>query len=603
MPEGALLRSEALHTAQAKVGAWLAQFGGDVRSLDAVDLARYPGRDFASGWQLPVQFLDAVRRMELLLPLGFPWQPPRVALVDRPPFLSWPHIERDGLLCLATNTLSVDPDDPAGVTAAMLGAAEDLINALIAGNHDADFRDEFLSYWDFAADESGPTLLSLLRPIPPTRLIRVWRGKNSYVLAENDAGVGRWLTNRFGKTPDGFQTELGAFFWRSAPLVPREYPSTGQQLLSLAAQVGRDATALLSDIVHRCPSKVVTALGFDTANGPALAAVIMPAPAAPKHGARDPLTKGFRPHGVPDSVLLARYFGGGKTVRRTIERADAAWIHGRGQDARAARLETMHVTVVGCGSIGAAVAIALAQAGIGRILLIDFDILRWANIGRHPLGASCVGQAKSRALAEKLRSEFPHMTVDYQVADIETVLRKNPGALDAGDLIISATGSWAADTRLDSWHIEAGRRTPILYGWMEAHACAGHAVLVGPFEGCLRCGFDNTGLPDFQVTAWPNGTPERQEPACGAVYQPYGPVELGFVNSLIGELALDALLGEERAGAHRVWVGPARRLRHLDGAWNAGWRADALFREDGAFVVSRTWPSTSCAICKKALAA
>lgn len=57
---------------------------------------------------------------------------------------------------------------------------------------------------------------------------------------------------------------------------------------------------------------------------------------------------------------------------------------------------------MGCGSLGSPVAIALAQAGVGRLTLIDYDHLKWANIGRHPLGAASVDDEKAKAVAESL---------------------------------------------------------------------------------------------------------------------------------------------------------------------------------------------------------
>jgi sulfur-carrier protein adenylyltransferase/sulfurtransferase len=600
MPEAAHGQSDPLATfqhAQALVSARLTALGGEVHVLGAKELTSYPNRGFAAGWRLPVRFSDGTRHIELLLPIGFPWQPPRVALVDRLPFLTWPHIERDGVLCLAPNTLEIDPDDPAGTATSMLGAGANLVEMLIRGDYHAEFRNEFLSYWDFAADASGPALISLLQPSPPTRVVRVWRGKSFYLFAESDGELEHWLANRFGTKPDGFKTDAAAFLWIGTPPVPDDYPSTGQSLRNFASKAGSDGSAILSELARACPEKIVTVLGFETTNGPALAGVVMPAPAAPKHGARHPLTKGFRPGAVPDALLLARYFGGAKLLRRPLERADASWVHGRGKDRRFARLRGKRVAVIGCGSVGAPVAIALAQAGVGHLVLIDFDRLQWSNVGRHPLGASHVGQNKAKALAEKIRSEFPHITVEFLDADVDTVVRRHPATLDACDTILSATGSWAADGRLDAWHAARAQRMPVVYAWTEAHACAGHAVLVTPERSCLRCGFDNTGLPHFRITAWPNGTPERQEPACGAVYQPYGPVELGFVNSLVAELALDALLGEEAGPAHRVWVGPGCRLRQLGGTWSAEWKSDDSFREEGSFILRKGWASPSCARC------
>jgi hypothetical protein len=110
-------------------------------------------------------------------------------------------------------------------------------------------------------------------------------------------------------------------------------------------------------------------------------------------------------------------------------------------------------------------------------------------------------------------------------------------------------------------------------------------------------------LPDFQVTTWPTGSTTRTEPACGAVYQPYGPIELGFITSLAAELALDALLVPEIAPIHRAWIAPSRRLQQASGAWSETWQRDPMFRQDGGFIVERPWPKAVCARCKKALAA
>jgi hypothetical protein len=69
------------------------------------------------------------------------------------------------------------------------------------------------------------------------------------------------------------------------------------------------------------------------------------------------------------------------------------------------------------------------------------------------------------------------------------------------------------------------------------------------------------------------------------------------------ELALEALLGETIAPAHRVWVAPAGRLSRLGGTWTETWQRDLAFRNEGGFVLERTWPAAACPGCKEALAA
>lgn len=605
MPDGDDTRDQAaaaFEAAKAAVAARLVELGASAAPLALNDLAAYSGRRFTAGWRMPVEFSDGPRRLDLLLPAGFPWQAPRIALVDRPPFLTWPHVERDGVLCQTSNMLDVDPLDPAGVATYMLDDAVKLVGRLISGDLNADFQDEFLSYWDHAADAPGPCIISLLRAEPPTREIRVWRGKKMYVLAESDAELTRWLVNRLGKKGD-YRAESAAYLWLGTPPAPSGYPRTGQALRQLGASAGAEANELLSCLIRKRPDKIIAALGFTTANGPAIAGVIVLPPRAPKHGVRDPLLKGFRPGTVPEALMLARYLGGTSLIRRSVERADQAWIHGRGQYPHSATLRRKAVAVIGCGSIGGAVATALAQAGVGRLVLIDFDILKWSNIGRHVLGAAYVGQPKSSALVAKLRSDLPHLDATAFESDVDAAVRQHEDLLGACHLVISATGSWAADSRLDAWQKATSRRVPVVYGWLEAHACAGHALLIHGDEGSLRAGFDGTGLPHFQVATWPDGPPLRREPACAADYQPYGPVELGFVNGLIAELSLDVLLGEATGTAHRLWVGPRKRLVQVGGGWSAAWRVDRAFREEGGFVFERPWPAAAIGALGKAQAA
>jgi hypothetical protein len=575
----------------------LDRLGGSAAQLTRQQLAAYPKRGFAAGWRVNVGIAGKPHSLDLLLTPGFPWQPPRVALVGAPPFLTWPHVEEDALLCLAPNTLETDADNPAGVVAVTLQSACDLVAHLEQDEFDAEFRDEFLTYWSWAAHEKCPVLFSLVNPAPPTRTVYLWRGTGSYVLGESAEQIEHWLTNRKGSKIPDFEAHPSPFLWLGVPLVPREFPNTGQDLLALAARAVGSDRGTLADILTDTPDRIVVALGFATPSGPALAGVVAAAPTRTAHGAREPLSRGFRPGKVPDGVLLARYFGEGKLLRGSVTRADAAWIHGRGHDPRFEHVGQASVAIIGCGSVGSPIAIALAQAGVGRLVLVDFDILTWANAGRHPLGASAVGQNKAKALAEKLRGEFPNSTIENFDADVDTMVRRHAATLVSCDLIASATGSWSGDGRLEVWRNE-GQRMPIVYAWTEAHACAGHAVLVGQAGGCLRCGFGTTGVPKFQITEWSSGA-LRAEPACGALYQPYGPIELGFINSVAAELALDAILNEEQAPAHRVWVGASRRLRALGGNWTSVWTQDPQFRDEGDFCLTRPWPTSECSRCKK----
>ena len=297
-------------------------------------------------------------------------------------------------------------------------------------------------------------------------------------------------------------------------------------------------------------------------------------------------------------MFLDRYFGTGSVVRSSIQRADANWVHGRGRDLRTRQLLDSTVVVVGCGSVGAPVACTLSQAGAGRIVLVDHDVLSWPNVGRHPLGATAVGRNKAKALAERLQADFPHLRIEGRDYGLLELLQRDIELLDAADLIVSVTGSWGAESALNRWHVEQGRPHPILYGWTEAHSCAGHAVAIAGAGGCFQCHIGRTGAPSFQVVDWPDGgDASQEEPACGAHYHPYGPVELNYVTAMISDVALNCLLSPPARSFSRVFATSQDRIAELGGRWSDEWLAKRGSSETGIRTVNQYWPQIDCPAC------
>lgn len=565
----------------------------------------YPRRPYVAGWRVSVTFTDSeVRRIDVVATIGFPTIPVRTALVDRPPFMTWPHVEGDGILCLLPNMAECDPDDPCAVAENLLNRSIRLVEELLEGAIvERDFREEFLTYWAYMAQDGGH-LVSLLTPTPPSRVVRVWRGKGLEIVGEDAESLAQWVYRRFGADVDA-TSEEAVFLWLRTPPLPDDYPNSASDLRALAVAVGQDAVAALCQAAGREPDHLVSILGATGRGGSGLVAVKVTHPNlldSRRRSATDSLSRGFRPGRTPKQVLLNRYFGTGTVVRSSVQRADANWVHGRGTDPRAAKLLSSTVVVVGCGSVGAPVACTLAQAGAGGIVLIDWDVLSWPNVGRHPLGASAVGRNKAVALAERLQVDFPHLRVVGQDASLERLVQGDVGLLEAADLIIATTGSWGAESVLNRWHVERGRRSPIVYAWTEAHACAGHAVAIVGDGGCFQCNIGRTGSPSFKVVEWPDGgDASREEPACGAHYQPYGPVELSYVTAMISDVALDCLLRPPDHSFGRVVATSQRRIDELGGRWADEWLAEQGEGGPGLQTVDRPWLRTSCSACRHQL--
>ena len=75
------------------------------------------------------------------------------------------------------------------------------------------------------------------------------------------------------------------------------------------------------------------------------------------------------------------------------------------------RFSSATVAVCGLGGLGSNIAIALARAGIGKLLLIDFDRVDITNLHRQQYKANQIGLYKTDALAENLLEIAPYTEI------------------------------------------------------------------------------------------------------------------------------------------------------------------------------------------------
>ena len=70
------------------------------------------------------------------------------------------------------------------------------------------------------------------------------------------------------------------------------------------------------------------------------------------------------------------------------------------------------VAVCGLGGLGSNIAIALARAGVGKLILIDFDRVDITNLHRQQYKASQIGKYKTEALSENLLEIAPYIKIE-----------------------------------------------------------------------------------------------------------------------------------------------------------------------------------------------
>lgn len=76
------------------------------------------------------------------------------------------------------------------------------------------------------------------------------------------------------------------------------------------------------------------------------------------------------------------------------------------------------VAICGLGGLGSNIAITLARAGIGKLILIDFDEVDITNLHRQQYKASQIGRNKTDALSENLREIAPYIGIESHTVRI-----------------------------------------------------------------------------------------------------------------------------------------------------------------------------------------
>lgn len=156
------------------------------------------------------------------------------------------------------------------------------------------------------------------------------------------------------------------------------------------------------------------------------------------------------------------------------------------------QLQGSTALVVGLGGLGCPVALDLAEAGVGRLVLLDPDAIETSNLQRQVLfGTGDEGRPKVEVAAERLRLRAPGIAVDTVRERLEP---SNADAhLDGCDVVVDATDS--SDTRFVVNDHALAHRVPAVIGG--AIRFEGMVVTLGAGHGpCLRCLFEGAPTAD-----------------------------------------------------------------------------------------------------------
>jgi sulfur carrier protein ThiS adenylyltransferase len=76
------------------------------------------------------------------------------------------------------------------------------------------------------------------------------------------------------------------------------------------------------------------------------------------------------------------------------------------------KLKESSVGIAGLGGLGSNAAVALARTGVGRLVLIDFDIIEESNLTRQYYFLDQIGKLKTDALKDNIKKINPSIIID-----------------------------------------------------------------------------------------------------------------------------------------------------------------------------------------------
>src|SRR5919106_143603 len=206
------------------------------------------------------------------------------------------------------------------------------------------------------------------------------------------------------------------------------------------------------------------------------------------------------------------------------------------------KLKAASVLCIGAGGLGSPAAMYLAAAGVGRIGIVDFDVVDFSNLQRQLLhGTPDVGRSKLASAKDRLHGLNPHIDIDTY----ETSLTSQ-NALDLFapyDVILDGTDNFPTRYLVNDACVISGK--PNAYG--SIFRFEGQASVFATKEGpCYRC-------------LYPEPPPPGLVPSCAE-----GGV-LGILPGLVGVIqateTIKLLLGTGEPLIGRLLLVDALRMR------------------------------------------
>jgi len=204
------------------------------------------------------------------------------------------------------------------------------------------------------------------------------------------------------------------------------------------------------------------------------------------------------------------------------------------------KLKAASILCIGAGGLGSPIALYLAAAGVGRIGLVDPDVVDFSNLQRQILhGTDDVGRKKLNSARDRVKAVNPNVQIDLHDCIFQSENARK--LVEAYDIVIDGTDNFP--TRYLSNDVCVLTKRPNIYG--SIFRFDGQCTVFAPHLGgpCYRCMFPEPPPPGM-VPSCAEGGVLGVLPGVIGVIQAIEAIKLiiGIGDPLIGRLvSFDAL--------------------------------------------------------------
>lgn len=151
------------------------------------------------------------------------------------------------------------------------------------------------------------------------------------------------------------------------------------------------------------------------------------------------------------------------------------------------RLKAASVLMIGTGGLGAPVGMYLAAAGVGRIGIVDFDVVEASNLQRQIIhGTADIGRPKIESARDRLRDINPH--IEIETHETRLTSQNALGLIGNYDIVVDGTDNFPTRYLVNDACVLKGK--PNVYGSIfrfEGQASVFWADAPNGGGACYRC--------------------------------------------------------------------------------------------------------------------